>query len=304
MNLVVAVFLALLVIITAGWTVFARDAFSAVVAFFVYGMLLALVWMGLGAPDVALTEAAIGGGLTGALLLTACAEIKRSEGGRANHWLAACLCTVVTGGLAAVVLLLPAPAPSLASAAQNHLAATGLENPVTAVLLAFRSWDTLLEKVVLLLALIGVWSVAPDALWGAFPRVRQNLSPALKLLAQVLPPVGILIGIYIFWNGSTDPGGAFQCGTILAAMWLLLMMAGLAEPPRISQLWLRAVLVFGALVFIAVGFGGFFFADAFLAYPVSLAKPLILATEAALTLSIAATLGMMVAGPPQKAHLK
>lgn len=300
MNLTATIFLALLVLMTAGWTVFTRDGFSSVIGFFIYGMLLALVWMRLGAPDVALTEAAIGGGLTGVLLISPCAAIKRGAGVRANCWLPAVLCIAVTGGLAAVVLLLPEPAPSLGPAAGNHLAATGLENPVTAVLLAFRAWDTLLEKVVLLLALIGVWSVAPDALWGGFPRVRQNLAPAMKLLAQVLPPTGIVIGLFIFWNGSTDPGGAFQCGTILAAMWLLVMMAGLAEPPRISELWLRVVLVFGAVVFIAVGFGGFFFANAFLAYPESIAKPLILATEAALTLSIAATLGMMVAGSPKK----
>jgi multicomponent Na+:H+ antiporter subunit G len=36
-----------------------------------YGLLLSLTWMGLSAPDVALTEAALGGGVTGALLLRA-----------------------------------------------------------------------------------------------------------------------------------------------------------------------------------------------------------------------------------------
>jgi hypothetical protein len=39
---------------------------------------------------------------------------------------------------------------------------------------------------------------------------------------------------------------------------------------------------------------------AFLAYPVALAKPLILAIEAALTFSIAATLGLLVAGAPER----
>ena len=51
-------------------------------------------------------------------------------------------------------------------------ASAGLDvgNPVTAVLLAYRSLDTLLEKVVLLLALMGVWSLAPDRFWGGAPR--------------------------------------------------------------------------------------------------------------------------------------
>jgi uncharacterized MnhB-related membrane protein len=59
------------------------DLFKAVVMFIVFSLLLALVWARLEAPDVALAEAAIGAGLTGALLLTAVASItKRPEGKR------------------------------------------------------------------------------------------------------------------------------------------------------------------------------------------------------------------------------
>lgn len=47
------------------------DGFKAVVLFIAFGLLMALVWVRLQAPDVALAEAAIGAGLTGALLLSA-----------------------------------------------------------------------------------------------------------------------------------------------------------------------------------------------------------------------------------------
>ena len=40
--------------------------------------------------------------------------------------------------------------------------------------------------------------------------------------------------------------------------------------------------------------------DAFLAYPVAYAKPLILAIEVAMTLTIAATLGLLLAGAPER----
>ena len=50
-------------------TVAVREAFAAVIAFVVYGLLLAVAWVRLAAVDVALTEAAIGGGMTGMLLL-------------------------------------------------------------------------------------------------------------------------------------------------------------------------------------------------------------------------------------------
>lgn len=50
-------------------------AFRAVVLFIGFGLLLAMAWVRLSAPDVALAEAAIGAGLTGALLLAALARL-------------------------------------------------------------------------------------------------------------------------------------------------------------------------------------------------------------------------------------
>jgi hypothetical protein len=60
------------------------------------------------------------------------------------------------------------------------------------------------------------------------------------------------------------------------------------------------LLVAGAAVFFAVGFTGFATAGAFLAYPDAYAKLLILIIEIPLTLSIAATLALLVAGPPEQ----
>ena len=51
----------------------------AVVMFIVFGLLLTLVWARLDAPDIALAEAAIGAGLTGALLLDALAALRRNR---------------------------------------------------------------------------------------------------------------------------------------------------------------------------------------------------------------------------------
>ena len=71
--------LVLLVLGVAAWTTAVRDAFAAVIGFVAYGLLLALLWVRLGAVDVALTEAAIGSGLTGMLLLRAGARAKATQ---------------------------------------------------------------------------------------------------------------------------------------------------------------------------------------------------------------------------------
>lgn len=291
----------------AACTIGARAAFLSIVLFMVYGLLLAIVWVRLSAVDVALTETAIGGGVTSMLLLGAAARLRKTqaeaeETGRSFQFAAAALCALVTAALGIVVYLLPDTAPTLAPIAKENLAESGLGNPVAAVLFVYRALDTLLEKVVLLLALVGVWSLAQDQAWGGIPGLRIYTRPngILVFLAQVLPPIGIIVGIYMFWVGANHPGGAFQGGTVLAAMWLLVMMARLQNVPPINASWVRLLLVVGPVAFLAIGFLGFVFADSFLAYPPGHAKPLIIIAEATLTLSIGVTLALLVAGPPER----
>ena len=71
--------LAALILGLAVWIVVAREAPAAVVGFIVYGLLLTLVWVQLHGIDVALTEAAIGGGLTGVLLISAAVRLRNTE---------------------------------------------------------------------------------------------------------------------------------------------------------------------------------------------------------------------------------
>lgn len=302
--------LALLILALAIWTVVARDTFAATVGFVAYGLLLTLVWMQLHGIDVALTEAAIGGGLTGVLLIRAASRLRKTEAvaraerpGVATRLAAALAAVCVTAALGAAVLALPDPAPTLAPETAANIAATGVGNPITAVLLAFRATDTLLEAIVLLFALIGVWSLAPDHAWGGRPGPLQRADPdgILAYLARVLAPIGIIVGAYIFWIGADLPGGKFQGATILAAMWLLAAMAGLVDAPPISRTWLRIALVAGPIVFIAVGAAGAAIAGAFLAYPDGLAKPLIVVIEIALLPSLTLTLALIMAGAPERA---
>jgi energy-converting hydrogenase B subunit D len=58
-----------------------RDLFKAVVLFIALGLLMALAWVRLHAPDIALAEAAVSAGITGVLMLDALAHL---EGGGRN----------------------------------------------------------------------------------------------------------------------------------------------------------------------------------------------------------------------------
>lgn len=63
--------LCVLLIGLAARTLFSRTMFQGVMFFIVFGLVMALAWARLGAPDIALAEAALGAGITGALLFSA-----------------------------------------------------------------------------------------------------------------------------------------------------------------------------------------------------------------------------------------
>ena len=307
MELVFDILLAGLVLAVGAWSIMARQMMTAVIVFITYGLLLSLAWVRLGAIDVALTEAAIGSGVTGMLLIAAAGKFNADPAALkmpslSSRLLAGVLSAAVAIGLGSLVFLLPEEPPSLATEAMRELPASGLGNPVAGVLFVFRAFDTLLEKVVLLLALLGVWSLARDDAWGGVPGLKPLQQPGsvLPLLARTLPPIGITYGIYMTWAGADVPGGAFQGGTVLAAMWILVVLAGLASFPPVSSAPLRWAAVAGPIVFLAIGLGGFIWPGQFLAYPQGFAKPLIVVMEFALTLSIGVILGLLVAGPPER----
>jgi len=283
--------------------VLARSAFTAVALFVAYGLLLSLAWVRLEAVDVAMTEAAIGAGLSGVLLLGAArrsAVPMEAPPGRGVVVLTGIGCAAVTVALGAAILALPDPAPSLAEPAFANIAAIEVGNPVTAVLMGFRALDTLLEAAVLVLAVVALWALTPDGAWGGrpgWPQPRSEAGP-LALLARLLPPVGVVVAVHILWVGADAPGGKFQAAAILAAMWLLPWLAGLAAPPPVTARWLRLLVAAGPALFILIGLLGALLEGAFLAYPPGFAKPLILAVEIVLTGSIAAALALLVLGPP------
>ena len=69
-----------LVLLWLAWRLLtSADLFKAVVLFIAFGLLMALAWVRLQAVDIALAEAAIGAGVTGALFLSALNKINSNQ---------------------------------------------------------------------------------------------------------------------------------------------------------------------------------------------------------------------------------
>lgn len=140
------------------------------------------------------------------------------------HRSTALLSWLLFGLIAWVVLVLPAPV-GLTQAALTELERSGVTNPVTAALLNYRGYDTLLEVAVFLLAVVGVWSVRAG---DATDMARQE-NPTLLALLRLVQPVLILAGGYLLWIGAFAPGGAFQGGAVIGGAAVLALLSGFAR---------------------------------------------------------------------------
>lgn len=276
------------------WRVLTTDDLSkAVVLFIAVGLLSALAWARLGAPDVALVEAAVGASLTGALLMDTLgwfvAPPPAAHPRRAWTWPALAI-VLETLLLAWTARALPAGSPGLTEDVVTHLDQSGVSHPVTAVLLNFRGYDTLLEIAVLMVAALAARSIERDAKPdGPLKMAGPMLAPLLRLL---LPGV-ILVAGYLLWQGSHGPGGAFQAAAVLAGGAVMLLLAGYIRGPQPSSLAARAALLLGPTVFLVASSWPLFSGRSLLQYPAAHAGAVILAIESSLTISIAAMLVML-----------
>lgn len=297
--------LGLSLLCVAWWALTSTDMFRAVVLFVVFGLVMALAWVRLAAPDVALAEAAIGAGLTGALLLAALARLRLFElqneavaphaGKRFFRGATGLIVVCIGVGLVYVVLRLLPDRVGLGAQVSAQLDRSGVGNPVTAVLLNFRAYDTLLEVFVLLLALLGVWSS------GALPAPQdQGAGPVLDTLSRFLAPVFVLVAAYLLWVGAQAPGGAFQAGSVLGAAGVLLMLSGWRLRRGFSYLPLRLALLAGPAVFIGVSLLTLLGGEGLLSFPPTQAAVWILVLESAATLSIGVTLAALFLGTKPK----
>lgn len=320
------------------WAALAHPRIMAGVMLFIsYGIILSLAWFRLDAPDIAVAEAAIGAGLTGVLLIGTLARLghiaRSPEGatprdavdidesaGRSERWAGGMAVLLLALGIGGVGLIGFAEFTDLAvtgsagvdSAGTLALAqteATGLGNAVNAVLLSFRVLDTLLEKSILMIALLGVVLVGADGRPAAeapsaarYHRVPRDSNAALGLLTTVILPVALVTAGYLVAIGADRPGGAFQGGTVAAAGLIVAVLSGrLRHPAAGSRLVTAtvsaAIAVLAAVLAIASvvgpGFGGIPFIGGD-------QKVVIIAVEIALTVGIAVVLAALALGDRER----
>ncbi|TVS09956.1 MAG: DUF4040 domain-containing protein [Wenzhouxiangella sp.] len=279
-----------------------RSLFRGIIHFVVFGLTMALAWARVGAPDLAMAEAAIGAGLTGALMLVAyrrLVEDRRDapvDPGPAKSRLA--LPIAIGSGLLVGVIGLSAlfsdVEPGQAGqAVLADLQQVDLGNPITGVLLLYRGIDTLLEVAVLLTAFLAARALAGSESGTGSPTTQGPETPMVGALLAVVIPLTVLVSVHLLRAGSYEPGGAFQAGAVLAGAGVLLILSGRIAAAETAGLLVRMGLLAGLVSFILIGLTPLLHGGPLLALPGLWAVYFI---ETAMMVSIAITLVLLFAG--------
>lgn len=291
------------VVIVALVAVVAPKRASAVVSFLVLGTLLSVLWALVGAPDVAIAEAALGTGVTGVLFITTVTGRRRAGPAdqdrprvpsRIINAAAAIAAVAVLGGTLGAGLMGAAEpiggAPAgLSGEVGEVLPDTGVSHPVTAVLLNLRSYDTLLEIAVLFVATLVVLTLArhrPTVVGGHPVPLLQDAATA------VLAPTLVLLAAWLLVAGTRGPGGAFQAGAVLTAAVLMLHLSARAVLP-LDRRRSPVLAALGLLAFVLVAAVGPMLGGAWLELRPAVAGVVILALEIFLAVSIGASLALI-----------
>jgi multicomponent Na+:H+ antiporter subunit B len=288
------VFTLTFVAIAAVATVQSRNLFVASIWFGIFSLLMASNFFILDAADVALTEAAVGAGVStvlflGALALTGDRETYTTK----LEWIAFAVLIVL--GLVLFVVSFDQPvlgdpnAPVHTHVAPYYLQETprliDIPNVVTAILASFRGYDTLGEVIVIFTAGIGVVSVLSFR-----PKRKQALSgkaladevrgvqhhSILRVVGKLIIPLLLLFGLVVQFHGKYTPGGGFSAGALFAAA---VMLYGILEgADRSSRAMPQAVMLrlaaLGATLYTGVGIASMLMGGHFLDYNLLSSNPL------------------------------
>ncbi|MEM8769497.1 MAG: DUF4040 domain-containing protein [Pseudomonadota bacterium] len=292
MTALFGIFLMSLLVIAAIAIVRARNLFVAVMLMGIASLLIAANFFILDAADVALTEAAVGAGISTVLFLSALALTAERERAPTTRVALSMTVTVIA---TLVVVYATTDKPRFgdpAAPVHTHVAPWYLEktpeyiditNVVTAVLGSYRGYDTLGEVFVVFTAGIGVlfllgrgrvlrsWDEETERNLG----LRHHLIP--RIVGRLLIPFILLFGLYVQFHGEYGPGGGFQAGAIIAASIILYaLLEGEAHALEVlPQNVLLGLMAGGAILYTSVGLVSLLLGGNFLDYSVLASDPVI-----------------------------
>ncbi len=270
-----------LVIATAAVVMVDRRRYLALIFISVIGLVMALAFIHLSAPDLALTQIAVE--VVTILLLLLALHLLPGTPPRlssVSRRLRDAAIGVVGGSgagwLAWAVMTRPVRDGVSRFHWDNSYAGGGGTNVVNVTLVDFRAFDTLGEIIVLGIAGLAIYALLEPAArgeagrrlraWRSQDRHSPERHPMMFVMAtRLLLPLALLVGCYIFLRGHNQPGGGFIAALVFSIAILLQYLAsGFDWTDERRRFGEHRLIGLGVLVAVATGLGSLLFGAPFL----------------------------------------
>jgi multicomponent K+:H+ antiporter subunit A len=209
-----------------------RRRLLSLIAVGAVGLLVSLTFVLFSAPDLALTQLSVEV-VTVVLLMVALRHLPATtpvEGSLPRHLRDALLALAAGIGMAALAYAaLTRPLASISTYfLEQSVPKGGGSNVVNVILVDFRSFDTLVEILVLAVAGLTIHALlsgfaAPGR--GPVPDPHEAQPLMLRVLARLILPFALAASVYLFLRGHNEPGGGFVAGLVTAIALLVQYMA-------------------------------------------------------------------------------
>ncbi len=226
-----------LLLTACGWLALRHhQRFQSVVVTGTVGLVAALAFVTLSAPDLALTQLTVDIVSTALLLMGLALLPQQSPRESSSRRKLRDASLAIAGGAGIAWLawvMLTRDHDSIAWYFLNQSAvAAGGTNVVNVILVDFRGYDTFGEITVLGIAAVGVLALMegmrtrrPVADEGGRRWTFATQPLMLRIAARVLLPLALVVTLYIFMRGHNQPGGGFIAGLVTAVTLVLQYMA-------------------------------------------------------------------------------
>ena len=241
----------------------------------VFSLIISLVYLVLGSPDVAMAEAAIG---AFAIIFFIVVSEKfygkkfrtvAAEGGSGNKDYKRApigtyvLAALFLGGVGFMFVRFLPTGDAVVHELGYQLRDAylyrfqdeiGGQNPIAAILMSYRIYDTLFEALLLVLAVTAVTqlSVFPE---GGFKTGQDAVIKKDKIIfysIRIISPLVLLFGVYLIINGHISAGGGFQGGVAVAAFFICRYMIHSIYDLDVKKILRMEEIVFMVLTIVAV----------------------------------------------------
>jgi multicomponent K+:H+ antiporter subunit A len=272
---------AALIVATVAVIIVDRRRYLALVFISVIGLVMALAFIHLSAPDLALTQIAVE--VVTILLMLLALHLLPGHPPRLSNVPRRVRDAVIaiagglgTGWLAWAVMTRPEQPGISRFHWDNSYSGGGGTNVVNVTLVDFRGFDTLGEITVLGIAGLTIFALLEPAArgvagrrlraWRSTNRFSPERHPMMFVMAtRLLLPLALLVGLYIFLRGHNQPGGGFIAALVFSIAILLQYLAsGFDWTDDRRKFGEHQLIGFGVLVATATGLGSLPFGAPFL----------------------------------------